>query len=117
MAFHPWFTKAQFRKLLANGRLSAAGRDIDLYPVVKLYLPDGHAAWLLSEVDPAAPTRAFGLCDAGLGAPELGFVDLNELARLRVYLKLPVHRDVFFQPDRPLSAYARDALAAGRITA
>lgn len=117
MAAHPWFTKAQLRQLLANGRLSAAGRDIDPVPVVKLYLPDGHATWLISEIDPATPTRAFGLCDAGLGCPELGFVDLTELARLRGYLKLPVHRDVFFEADRPLSAYARNAIAAGRITA
>lgn len=112
---HLWFTKAERRQLLLNGQRSAMGKDIDLPPVVKLFIPDGAATWLLSELDPTEPTRAFGLCDLGLGSPELGYVDLNELARLRGYLKLPVSRDVYFQPQKPLSAYAADARAAGRI--
>ncbi|TXM95370.1 DUF2958 domain-containing protein [Methylobacterium sp. WL116] len=110
------FTKAQRRQLLLNGQRSAAGKDIDPLPVVKLFLPDGAATWLLSELDPTDPTRAFGLCDLGLGSPELGYVDLNELAQLRGYIGLPVSRDVYFQPDRKLSAYAADAIAAGKIT-
>ncbi|MGH1570922.1 DUF2958 domain-containing protein [Methylobacterium sp. P31] len=110
------FTRAQRAKLLANGRKSAAGKDIDPLPVVKLFLADGAATWLLTELDPAEPTRAFGLCDLGLGSPELGYVDLNELYRLRGYLNMPVSRDVYFIADRPLSAYAREATIAGRIT-
>ena len=114
---HPLLTAAQRQKLLANGRRSAAGRDLDPRPVVKLHVADGHAAWLLTELNPADPTRAFGLCDLGLGTPELGYVDLTELVGLRGYLKLPLSRDVYFHPDRPLSAYAADAREAGRITA
>lgn len=112
-----FFTAAQHAKLLANGRKSAAGKEIDPLPVVKLFLGDGAATWLLTEIDPAEPTRAFGLCDLGLGSPELGYVDLNELCRLRGYLTLPVSRDVYFQADRPLSVYATQAATAGRITA
>ena len=113
---HPWFTKAQHRQLLANGRRSAAGKAIDPPPVVKVALFDAAATWLLISLDPADPTRAYGLIDLGVGSPALGVIDLNGLKRLRGYLKLPVHRDVFFQPDRPLSAYAAEAIAAGRIT-
>lgn len=111
-----WFPKAERRQLLLNGQRSAAGKDIDPLPVVKLFMPDGAATWLLTELDPVEPTRAFGLCDLGLGSPELGTIDLNELARLRGYLKLPVSRDIYFQPQKSLSAYAADACAAGRIT-
>jgi len=110
------FTKAERRQLLLNGQRSAAGKDIDPPPVVKLFLPDGAAAWILTELDPAEPSRAFGLCDLGLGSPELGYVDLNELCRLRGFLKMPIARDVYFIADRPLSAYAREATTAGRIT-
>ena len=108
-------TAAQRTTLLANGRRSGAGADIDPRPVVRLFLPDGRATWLLSELDPTAPTRAFGLCDLGLGSPELGYVDLIDLARLRGCQRLAVERDRHFVADRPLSVYAAAAHAAGRI--
>lgn len=111
------FTSTQRQRLLANGRRSATGKDIDPHPVVKLFLPDGRATWLLTELDPTTPTRAFGLCDLGFGAPELGYVDLNELARLRGCQRLPVERDRHFVAGQPLSAYASAARAAGRVTA
>ena len=39
---------------------------------MKLFTPDANATWLLTELDPVEPDRAFGLCDLGLGYPELG---------------------------------------------
>lgn len=102
--------------LLTNGRRTAEGEEIDPPPVVKLFMPDGGGTWLLAEIDPAEQTRAFGLCDVGLGSPELGYVCLLELAALRGRLRLPVERDIHFCADRPLSAYAAEAQAAGRIT-
>jgi hypothetical protein len=62
------------------------------------------------------PDQAFGLCDLGLGSPELGWVSLPELAKIRGRFGLRVERDYFFVADRPLSAYADAAHAAGRIT-
>ncbi len=62
------------QQLLANGGRTARGEDIDPFPVVKLFMPDGSGTWLLTELDPAEPTRAFSLCDPGLGSPELGYV-------------------------------------------
>ena len=108
-------TDAQRRELTANGARSAAGEAIDPRPVVKLFTPDASATWLLSELDPSEPDRAFGLCDLGLGFPELGYVSLAELAGVRGRLGLPVERDLHFAADRPLSAYAAEAERHGRI--
>ena len=41
-------------------------------PVVKLFTPDVNATWLLTELDPEDPDISFGLCDLGVGCPELG---------------------------------------------
>jgi hypothetical protein len=109
-------TAPQRAQLLANGLRSARGEDIDPRPVVKLFTPDAAATWLLTELDPAFPDQAFGLCDLGLGSPELGWVSLPELAKIRGRFGLRVERDYFFVADRPLSAYADAAHAAGRIT-
>ena len=102
-------------RLLANGRLSAAGEELDPLPVVKLFMVDADATWLLTELDPDNPDIAFGLCDLGVDEPELGYVSLAELAGFRGRLHLPVERDEHFRPDKPLSAYARLALAHSRI--
>ena len=103
--------------LLRNGRLSAAGKAIDPLPVVKLFTPDAGATWLLTELDPADPDIAFGLCDLGMGCPELGYVSLRELGAVRGGLGLPVERDRHFVADRPLSVYASEAARAGAIRA
>lgn len=106
-------------KLLANGRqqlpLRGTGGEIDFGPVVKLFTPDAGATWLLTEIDPEDPDIAFGLCDLGLGCPEIGSVSLSELAEVRGRLGLPVERDRHFKPNRTLSAYADEARALGRI--
>ena len=102
-------TEPQRCELIANGKRSAQGEEIDPYPAVKLFSPDAGASWLLTEVDPDDPDLAFGLCDLGLGSPELGYVRLTELAGFRGPLGLPVERDLCFVADRPLSAYTTDA--------
>jgi hypothetical protein len=80
--------------------------------------PEVSARWLLSELDPDNLDRAFGLCDLGLGFPELGYVSIRELSTLRTRdLRLRVERDRYFRPDRLLSVYAAEARAAGRIIA
>lgn len=111
------FTPAQQAQLLANGRLSAEHSDTDPYPVVKLFTPDANATWLLTELDPEEPDIAFGLCDLGLGFPELGSVRVSELKSIRGRLGLPVERDLHFTADKPLSAYAEEAAQCGHIRA
>jgi hypothetical protein len=95
--------------------VNALTSERDHQPVVKLFCPDGAATWLISEADPDDPDRVFGLCDCGVGYPELGYVSLAELSALRGPLGLPVERDLHFVANKPLSAYAEEARAAGRI--
>jgi hypothetical protein len=114
-------TKTQHEQLLANGRAQRSAMDkgddaLDFKPVVKLFTPDAQCTWLLTELDPDGGL-AFGLCDLGMGEPELGYVSLVELAAIRGKLGLPVERDLHFQADKPISAYAEEAHQLRRIVA
>lgn len=100
-------------RLFAN----ALADERDHFPVVKLFTPDAGATWLLVECDPDEPNRLFGLCDLGLGHPELGWVSLAEIEEIRGGLGLPVERDLHFTADKPISAYAAEARIQGRIVA
>ena len=108
-------TDEQCAELLANGRQSIENEDFDPLPVLKLFTPDASAIWLLTEIDPEEHDHAFGLCDLGLGCPELGWVSLAELAAIQGKLGLPVERDRNFTATKSISAYAREARLAGRI--
>ena len=115
----PFVTDAQFDLLLANGLISRDHQQRDAHfdpaPVVKLYLPGSDFAWLIAELDPEAPTIGWGLADLGVGFPELGFVDLQEIheacAKRRVYIA----QDWDFRAAKSVGQYARDARRAGRI--
>lgn len=109
-------------QLLRNGRtrMELADNDSesepDFIPVVKLFTPDANATWLLTELDPEEPDIAFGLCDLGLGFPELGCVRISEIESVRGALGLSVERDRSFEPVHTLSAYSRAAHRAQAIT-
>jgi hypothetical protein len=110
-------TDSLTEQLLANGRAqrAAIGDDqpaLDFKPVVKLFTPDAQCTWLLTELDDGL---AFGLCDLGLGCPELGYVSLAELATIRGKLGLPVERDRHFIANKTISAYADEARTLGHI--
>ena len=114
-------TKSIRDQLLRNGRIRAAleeeGRaEADFIPVVKLFTPDAACTWLLSELDPEEPDIAFGLCDLGMGCPELGSVSSSELESVRGRLGLPVERDRYFTARHTLSVYAQAAWNAAAIT-
>ena len=106
-------TAAHLDQLLINGLAANA----DHQPVVKLFTPDANATWLISEVDPDDSDRLFGLCDLGLGSPELGYVSLSELTAVRGPLGLPIERDLHFVAEKPLSSYAEEARKRGHIIA
>jgi hypothetical protein len=110
-----FITDEQRFLLLASGRESLNNPDFDPAPVVKLFMPDAGATWLLTEIDSDDHDHAFGLCDLGLGMPELGWVSLQELATVRGRLGLPIERDLHFRAEKRLSAYARDARRVGQI--
>src|SRR5579863_6405670 len=108
-------------RLLENGRKQEPVRgtadETDFDPVVKLFTPDAGCTWLLTEIDPEDPDIAFGLCDLGMGCPELGSVSLSELESVRGRLGLPIERDLHFKPTKTLTAYADEARAHGGIRA
>ena len=104
-------TKVQRTKLLKNNETP----DDDKKPVVKLFSPVGAATWLLSSID--KNDIAFGLCDLGMGEPELGFVSLQELQEIRLPLGLSIERDLHFRANKTLTQYADEARSAGRIIA
>ncbi len=98
-------------QLLNNGQAQEKVRgtedEIDFHPIVKLFTPDASCTWLLTELDPNDTDIAFGLCDLGLGFPELGSVRISEIESVRGSLNLPVERDLHFKADKPLSQYAK----------
>jgi len=111
-------TESLTDKLLANGRAQRAAMDdgndaLDFKPVVKFFTPDAQCTWLLTELD--SDGLLFGLCDLGMGEPELGYVSLAELATVRGKLGLPVERDRHFEADMTISAYAEEAREHGHI--
>ena len=94
-------------KLLANGN----HRDHDHVPLIKLFDPASAAAWLISEMQPYDDDILFGLCDLGLGFPELGTVSLAELQDVG-----RIRRDPSFVGQHPLSVYAEAARVQRAIT-
>jgi len=82
-------TQDQRERMRANGvanahHIARDGNTEDFLPVVKLFCPWGEPIWLLTELDPEDPDMAFGLCDLGMGFPELGTVRVSENAAVRV---------------------------------
>jgi hypothetical protein len=105
------FTQEIEKKLADN----AAQPDESRRPVLKLF-GGGACTWLISErID---DDTLFGLCDLGLGFPELGSVSQSELLGLRFQpLGLPIERDLYFKPEKTLGEYATQARESGFIDA
>jgi len=107
--------KHLYERLLANGQASLEA-ERDHTPAVKFFDPAGAATWLISELNPGAPDILFGLCDLGMGFPELGDVRFSELAATKNRLGINLERDLFFVGKYPLSVYAEAARHHERIT-
>lgn len=100
------FTAIQWRQLLKNSET----RPSNAKPVVKFFDPQGAATWLLTECDKEG--YAFGLCDLGMGFPELGSVYLPEIAAIG-----RIERDLYFHPNKTLKEYTDEARALQKINA
>jgi len=87
--------------------------NVDM-PYLKLFSPVGAATWLISEYDEETG-NLFGLCDLGMGFPELGSVSLHELESITLPMGLTIERDIFFEPSKTLAGYAIAAKEAGYI--
>ena len=108
------FNQEQYQPLIQNG----SDPDKDYPPMAHLFLPVSRCEWLLSEIDPQQPNIAFGLCDLGMGFPELGYVDLDELQNLRseYWGCNPVMANPLFEGKYPMSIYAAAAKICDAIT-
>ena len=106
------FTKNQYDLLIQNGR--DENPDKDYPPVVKLFMTATACTWLISKLDPEFPDIAFGLCDLGMGYPEMGYVSISEIKELQRGLRF-LELDISFQGEYPLSVYAKAASEASYI--
>ena len=117
-------TAAQRKQLVKNHHASVANDNdvaseietLDHKPVVKLFNPVGAATWLITELDPAND-MLFGLCDLGMGSPELGYVPLKELEAITGPLGLGIERDQWFEASMSLTGYFDASQREGRICA
>jgi hypothetical protein len=109
-----FLTDEQRGRMLANGVARARGDALDPLPVVKLYTLDAGAVWLLTELN-ADGDKAYGLCDAGTGSPELGHVSLAALEGVRGPRGMRIVVDPHFKPRQTLSGYLADAQRDGSI--
>ena len=97
-------TKEIMKKLKNNPRDTETNK-----PYLKLFNPTGAQTWLISEIEDDEDTM-YGICDLGMGYPELGSVSLKELAGLKLPpFGLTVERDISFEPTKTLSEYATEA--------
>jgi len=86
----------------------------DRKPIFKLFTPWGAATWLISEL---IGDEMYGLCDLGMGSPEVGYVSLSELKAIRGPFNLSVERDVYWSSDNTLNWWADQARRTGGIAA
>jgi hypothetical protein len=107
-------------QMVANSRASGNaimkdGNTPDHVPVLKLFTPAGGATWLLTEYDPE-DGRCFGLCDLGMGEPELGYVSREEIEETAFSTNPQlIERDLYWQAKHTLSVYTEAASRARRI--
>lgn len=108
-------TKAHRAKMLDNWHKCQNGESAsDMQPVVKFFHPYGAGTWLFTELDEDGD-RLFGLCDLGMGFPELGYASLQEMTELRAKINgrtwpfQAIERDSRFRADKTLGEYAEDA--------
>jgi hypothetical protein len=106
------FTGTEWSQLLKNAD-PATREHADPVPVVKLFTPHADFVWLLTEINPEDGDTAFGLCDLGMGEPEIGSVSLTEITSHPI---LPVYKDLNFHSIKTLSELAAEARAARQIT-
>ena len=108
-------TKQIKAKLLLNGDVTNRGNDHK--PVVKFF-GGSSFTWLITEMDSADDDTMYGLCDLGMGYPELGYVSLKELESMKFPpFGLGVERDLHFKADKTIGEYYNLSLEQHRIIA
>ena len=93
-----------------------------LWQAVKIFSPVRSATWLIASMNPQDEDTLYGLCDLGIGYPELGYVRLSELQSTTVRFPpagsvgMGLEQDLYFKPNHSLSVYAEAARQHGPIT-
>ena len=94
--------------------------DQDLQPVLKIFSPIGASTWIIASMNPNDNDTMYGLCDLGMGSPELGYVPLSELQEIRVPfmagVEMELERDLYFEPKHSLATYVDAARLNEGIT-
>ena len=94
--------------------------DQDLKPVLKIFSPIGAGTWMIASMNPNDNDTMYGLCDPGLGSPELGYVPLSELQQMRIPfmagVEMELERDLYFEPQHSLAVYDSAAYLNEGIT-
>ena len=93
------------QELLNNWNLE----DKDLKPVLKIFSPIGASTWMIVSMNPNDNDTMYGLCDLGMGSPELGYIPLSELQQIRIPfmagVEMELERDLYFEPKYSLAVY------------
>lgn len=102
-------------KLTRNGNYHGQ----DFVPLLKLdmWVVNGQSiTWLISELDPHNPNRAYGLGSKWVGEVTEGYFDLDELEHAAEIFGLRIEPDEHFIPRHPLSVYREAAREQGWLT-
>ena len=115
-------TANQIRCLVNNGHWNRIRRCQerpidDFVPVVKLFCLWRPATWLLTEITHPDRDVAYGLCDLGVGLPEVSRVRLSSLKTLRSSQGAGIEQDRYFRPIMTLAGYAEKSRRHGRTIA
>lgn len=105
-------TELAFQREITLVAIDAEITTPDHFPVLKVVAPATGGAWLFTEYNPELGTL-YGLCDPGLGYPEIGPLFLSELEELARSVDLEVEED--FDTNWQLSEYAAEARRVGRL--
>lgn len=105
----------EIRTRLEQNALARLPAD-QVKPALKLFNPVGAATWLFTELDADGDTL-YGLCDLGMGCPELGYASLAEISAVTLRFGLKIERDLWFKASKSLQEYADEARELGRINA
>tara|TARA_R110002012_G_scaffold29705_1_gene91252 strand:- start:1015 stop:1335 length:321 start_codon:yes stop_codon:yes gene_type:complete len=69
---------------------------------LKIFNPCGAATWYITEYDPKTG-EAFGLCDLGMGFPELGYVSIPEMQAVKGPMGIGLEIDRYWNEDTTLA--------------
>lgn len=112
-------TESQKSQLIANAVAAREAaqhcQEVDPFPVVKLFAPDGYLVCLIAELDPHGGDYAYGLYDDGHSVPYEGFVFLSDIEKVQLKHGFRIESDQKFVATKPLSAYTAIARARGLI--